>query len=101
MYAGPGDTLIVVASDRISAYDHVLATPIPDKGRVLTALSVWWFERLADLLPHHLLSADDPAIPAGWRGRAMLVRRLAMLPVECVARGYLAGSAVTAYRETG
>jgi phosphoribosylaminoimidazole-succinocarboxamide synthase len=101
MYAGPDGTLIVVASDRISAYDHVLATPIPDKGRVLTALSVWWFERLADLVPHHLLSADDPAIPAEWRGRAMLVRRLEMIPVECVARGYLAGSGVTAYRESG
>ena len=101
LYAGPDGLLLVVASDRISAYDHVLATPIPDKGRVLTALSVWWFERLAGLVPHHLVSADDPAIPARWRGRAMLVRRLEMLPVECVARGYLAGSGVPAYRETG
>ena len=101
MYAGPDGTLLVVASDRVSAYDVVLPTPIPDKGRVLTALSVWWFERLADLVPHHLVSADDPAIPARWRGRAMLVRRLAMLPVECVARGYLAGSGVSSYRATG
>jgi phosphoribosylaminoimidazole-succinocarboxamide synthase len=101
MYAGPDGTLLVVASDRVSAYDVVLPTPIPDKGRVLTALSVWWFERLADLVPHHLVSADDPAIPAEWRGRAMLVRRLEMLPVECVARGYLAGSGVTSYRGTG
>jgi phosphoribosylaminoimidazole-succinocarboxamide synthase len=101
LYAAGDDRLLVVASDRISAYDVVLPTPIPDKGRVLTALSVWWFERLADLVPHHLLSADDPAIPAGWRGRAVLVRRLDMLPVECVARGYLAGSGVTAYRRTG
>ena len=92
MYAAPDGLLLVVASDRISAYDHVLPTPIPDKGRVLTALSVWWFERLADLVPHHLVSVDDPAIPAEWRGRAMLVRRLEMLPVECVARGYLTGS---------
>jgi phosphoribosylaminoimidazole-succinocarboxamide synthase len=101
LYAGPDGLLLVVASDRISAYDHVLPTPIPDKGRVLTALSVWWFERLADLVPHHLVAADDPAIPARWRGRAMLVRRLEMLPVECVARGYLAGSGVLSYRDTG
>jgi phosphoribosylaminoimidazole-succinocarboxamide synthase len=101
LYRGPHGLLLVVASDRVSAYDHVLPTPIPDKGRVLTALSVWWFDRLADLVPHHLVSADDPAIPQRWRGRAMLVRRLEMLPVECVARGYLAGSGVAAYRETG
>jgi phosphoribosylaminoimidazole-succinocarboxamide synthase len=101
LYGGPQGLLLVVASDRVSAYDHVLPTPIPDKGRVLTALSVWWFDRLADLVPHHLVSADDPAIPERWRGRAMLVRRLEMLPVECVARGYLAGSGVAAYRETG
>ena len=82
MYSGPDGLLLVVASDRISAYDQVLPTPIPDKGRVLTALSVWWFERLSDLVPHHLVSVDDPAIPAGWRGRAMLVRRLEMLPIE-------------------
>jgi phosphoribosylaminoimidazole-succinocarboxamide synthase len=101
MYAAPDGLLLVVASDRISAYDHVLPTPIPDKGRVLTALSVWWFERLSDLVPHHLVSVDDPAIPSGWRGRAMLVRRLEMLPVECVARGYLTGSGLASYREGG
>jgi len=101
MYAGPDGLLLVVASDRISAYDYVLPTPIPDKGRVLTALSVWWFERLSDLVPHHLVSVDDPAIPTGWRGRAMLVRRLEMLPVECVARGYLTGSGLGSYRQTG
>ncbi|HEY7101750.1 MAG TPA: phosphoribosylaminoimidazolesuccinocarboxamide synthase [Mycobacteriales bacterium] len=101
MYAAPDGLLLVVASDRISAYDHVLPTPIPDKGRVLTALSVWWFERLSDLVPHHLVAVDDPAIPAEWRGRAMLVRRLEMLPVECVARGYLTGSGLGSYRETG
>jgi len=101
IYSGPDGLLLVVASDRISAYDHVLPTPIPDKGRVLTALSVWWFERLSDLVPHHLVSVDDPAIPAGWRGRAMLVRRLEMLPIECVARGYLAGSGLGSYRQTG
>jgi phosphoribosylaminoimidazole-succinocarboxamide synthase len=101
MYAAPDGLLLVVASDRISAYDHVLPTPIPDKGRVLTALSVWWFERLSDLVPHHLVSVDDPAIPAEWRGRAMLVRRLEMLPVECVARGYLTGSGLASYRDGG
>jgi phosphoribosylaminoimidazole-succinocarboxamide synthase len=100
LYAA-GDDLLVVASDRVSAYDVVLPTPIPDKGRVLTALSAWWFERLADLVPHHLVSADPPGLPAEWRGRAVLVRRLAMLPVECVARGYLAGSGVASYRDTG
>jgi phosphoribosylaminoimidazole-succinocarboxamide synthase len=101
LYAAPDGLLLVVASDRISAYDHVLPTPIPDKGRVLTALSVWWFERLSDLVPHHLVAVDGPAIPAEWRGRAMLVRRLEMLPVECVARGYLTGSGLAAYRDTG
>ena len=101
LYAAPDGLLLVVASDRISAYDHVLPTPIPDKGRVLTALSVWWFERLSDLVPHHLVSVDDPAIPAAWRGRAMLVRRLEMLPVECVARGYLTGSGLASYRADG
>jgi phosphoribosylaminoimidazole-succinocarboxamide synthase len=101
MYAAPDGLLLVVASDRISAYDHVLPTPIPDKGRVLTALSAWWFERLSDLVPHHLVSVDDPAIPAEWRGRAMLVRRLEMLPVECVARGYLTGSGLASYRDGG
>ena len=101
IYSGPDGLLLVVASDRISAYDHVLPTPIPDKGRVLTALSVWWFERLSDLVPHHMVSVDHPAIPAGWRGRAMLVRRLEMLPVECVARGYLTGSGLGSYRQTG
>jgi phosphoribosylaminoimidazole-succinocarboxamide synthase len=101
MYGAADGLLLVVASDRISAYDHVLPTPIPDKGRVLTALSAWWFERLSDLVPHHLVAVDDPAIPAEWRGRAMLVRRLEMLPVECVARGYLTGSGLASYRETG
>jgi phosphoribosylaminoimidazole-succinocarboxamide synthase len=101
VYAAGDHRLLVVASDRMSALDVVLPTPVPDKGRVLTALSVWWFDRIADLVPHHLVSADDPAIPPVWRGRAMLVRRLEMLPVECVARGYLAGSGVADYRATG
>jgi phosphoribosylaminoimidazole-succinocarboxamide synthase len=101
--AAPG-RLLLVASDRISAYDHVLPTPIPDKGRVLTALSVWWFEQLEPVLAsfgatHHLVSASD--VPAEVAGRAMLVRRLSMLPVECVARGYLSGSGTVEYRRTG
>ena len=98
------DRLLLVASDRISAYDHVLPTPIPDKGRVLTALSVWWFEQLAPVLSsfgasHHLISATD--VPSEVAGRAMLVRRLSMLPVECVARGYLSGSGTVEYQRTG
>jgi phosphoribosylaminoimidazole-succinocarboxamide synthase len=101
--AGAG-RLLLVASDRISAYDWVLPTPIPDKGRVLTALSVWWFDQLATVLErfgasHHLLSATD--VPAEVAGRAMLVRRLDMLPVECVARGYLSGSGTVEYQRTG
>jgi phosphoribosylaminoimidazole-succinocarboxamide synthase len=98
------DRLLLVASDRISAYDHVLPTPIPDKGRVLTQLSVWWFEQLVPVLSsfgatHHLISAVD--VPAEVAGRAMLVRRLEMLPVECVARGYLSGSGTVEYSRTG
>ncbi|MGY1811575.1 phosphoribosylaminoimidazolesuccinocarboxamide synthase [Blastococcus sp. SYSU D00820] len=101
--AGDG-RLLLVASDRISAYDHVLPTPIPDKGRVLTQLSVWWFEQLTPVLEsfgatHHLLSADD--VPDAVAGRAMLVRRLDMLPVECVARGYLSGSGTVEYQRSG
>lgn len=101
--AGDGQ-LLLVASDRISAYDAVLPTPIPDKGRVLTALSVWWFEQLTPVLSsfgatHHLVSATD--VPPEVAGRAMLVRRLEMLPVECVARGYLSGSGTKEYERTG
>jgi phosphoribosylaminoimidazole-succinocarboxamide synthase len=98
------DRLLLVASDRISAYDHVLPTPIPDKGRVLTALSVWWFDQLTPVLEafgasHHLIS--DSEVPSSVVGRAMLVRRLSMLPVECVARGYLSGSGTVEYSRTG
>ena len=92
------DVVLVVASDRISAYDRVLQTPIPDKGRILTALSVWWFEQLADLAPHHLVSLD---VPHEVAGRAMVCRRLTMYPVECVARGYLTGSGLAEYRLSG
>ena len=104
IYDAGDDRLLLVASDRISAYDHVLPTPIPDKGRVLTQLSVWWFEQLTPVLSsfgatHHLISATD--VPAETAGRAMLVRRLEMLPVECVARGYLSGSGTVEYSRTG
>jgi phosphoribosylaminoimidazole-succinocarboxamide synthase len=93
--------LVMVATDRISAFDYVLDPPIPDKGRILTAMSVWWFEQLRDLVPNHLISYDDPAIPAQWRGRAIVCRELAMVPVEAVARGYLAGSGLIDYAATG
>jgi phosphoribosylaminoimidazole-succinocarboxamide synthase len=101
LYRTSDGSLLMVASDRISAFDHVLATPIPDKGRILTALSAWWFERLGDLAPNHLRAVDGPAIPAEWRGRAMLCEPLDMVAVECVARGYLTGSGLAQYRESG
>jgi phosphoribosylaminoimidazole-succinocarboxamide synthase len=98
LYDVDDELLLFVASDRISAYDHVLSTEIPDKGRVLTAMSVFWFERLA---PNHLVAYDDPRIPAEVRGRALLVRKLKMVDVECVARGYLTGSGMADYTATG
>jgi phosphoribosylaminoimidazole-succinocarboxamide synthase len=101
LYAVDDDHLLFVASNRISAFDHVLATEIPDKGRVLTAMSVFWFDLLADVVPNHLAAWDDPRIPAEVAGRALLVRRLDMLPVECVARGYLTGSGLLDYQATG
>jgi len=90
--------LLMVASDRISAYDFVLDSTIPDKGAVLTQMSLWWFEQLADLVPHHVLSTD---VPAAVRGRAVVCEELDMFPVECVARGYLTGSGLLDYRATG
>jgi phosphoribosylaminoimidazole-succinocarboxamide synthase len=101
LYVVGDEHLLLVTSDRISAYDFILDTPIPDKGRVLTAMSVFWFELLADVLPNHLVAYDDPRIPADVRGRALLVRRLEMLPVEAVARGYLVGSGFSDYQRTG
>ncbi|WP_026423416.1 phosphoribosylaminoimidazolesuccinocarboxamide synthase [Actinokineospora inagensis] len=101
LHAVDDEHLLLVASDRISAYDFVLDSPIPDKGRVLTAMSVFWFELLADIVPNHLVAWDDPRIPAEVRGRALLVRRLDMLAVEAVARGYLAGSGTRDYERTG
>ena len=102
LYETPEGQMIMVASDRISAYDFVLDTVVPDKGRVLTQMSLWWFERLADLVPHHVLSTDLPeGSPAEWAGRAIVCERLDMLPVECVARGYLTGSVLADYNATG
>lgn len=108
LYAVGDAHVLVVASDRISAYDVVLPTLVPDKGAVLTALSVWWFGRLADLVDHHLVTArvgDYPAELAPYaaelRGRSMLCHRLAMVPVECVARGYLTGSGLADYQAGG
>jgi phosphoribosylaminoimidazole-succinocarboxamide synthase len=102
------DEVLIVATDRISAFDHVLPTEIPDKGAILTAMTLWWFDRLTDLVPHHLITADVERFPAelaaysdALRGRAMLCRRLEMVPVECVARGYLAGSGFADYTRTG
>jgi len=110
VYAVDDDRLLLVASDRISAYDVVLPTPIPDKGAILTALSVWWFGQLAPVLAehgatHHLLTAGPAltgeGVPAELADRSMLVRRLEMLPVECVARGYLSGSGTAEYQRAG
>ena len=94
----PAD-LVLVASDRVSIYDVVLPTPIPDKGAVLTQLSLWWFDRLGDLVPNHVVSATD--VPPEFAGRAMRCRRLEMLPVECVARGHLTGGGLKEYEATG
>src|SRR6476620_2773731 len=103
-----GDTLLLVATDRISAFDYVLGSGIPDKGKVLTQMSAFWFDRMQALVPHHLLSLDPSAFPEAARrdaelraGRSMLVRHAEPLPVECVARGYLAGSGWKDYQATG
>ena len=94
-----GDDVIMVASDRMSVYDVVLPTPVPDKGAILTQLSLWWFERLRDLVPNHVISATR--VPPEWAGRAIRCRRLDMIKVECIARGYLAGLGLQSYRESG
>jgi phosphoribosylaminoimidazole-succinocarboxamide synthase len=93
-----GDVVLVVASDRISAYDHVLPTEIPGKGAILTALSLWWFDQIRDIVPNHTVEAPVPDVVAG---RAMVCQRLDMFPVECVARGYLTGSGLVEYRANG
>ena len=97
---GSEPALLMVASDRISTYDAVHPTPIPDKGRVLTGLSVFWFEKTASIVANHMLSATE-RVPQEARGRALAVRRLAMLPVECVVRGYITGSGWKDYQATG
>jgi phosphoribosylaminoimidazole-succinocarboxamide synthase len=105
-----GDRLLLVASDRLSAFDVVLPTPIPDKGRVLTGLSRFWFDRTADIVPNHLLGTDPAVLPAGYtdaagaaelKGRMMLCRRAKVLPVEIIVRGYVAGSGWKDYKRTG
>src|SRR5829696_4072690 len=98
LYEYPDGRMLFVASDRMSAYDWVLPTAIPDKGRILTAMTVWWFERLADIVPNHLLSLE---VPDAVAGRAMVAQRLRMFSVECVARGYLAGSGLSDYEASG
>jgi phosphoribosylaminoimidazole-succinocarboxamide synthase len=105
--AGDG-LLLMVASDRISAYDYILPSVIPDKGAILTQLSLWWFEQVADVIPNHVVTADVAEFPEPFnrhpeqlRGRSVLCRRLDMVPVECVARGYLAGSGVADYERNG
>jgi phosphoribosylaminoimidazole-succinocarboxamide synthase len=96
LYQDPAGRLLMVASDRISAFDWVLPTVIPDKGKVLTAMSLWWFERIAHIVPNHVLSTD---VPHEVAGRAVICRSLEMFPIECVARGYLTGSGLVEYRQ--
>jgi len=95
-----GDTLLLVASDRISTYDVIHPNPVPDKGAVLTAISSFWFEQTTDIVPNHLISTTH-GVPADARGRGMIVRKLEMLPVECVVRGYITGSGWKDYTQTG
>ncbi|KIF68799.1 phosphoribosylaminoimidazole-succinocarboxamide synthase [Streptomyces sp. AcH 505] len=100
LYRNEAGDLVMVASDRISVYDWVLPTAIPDKGRVLTQLSLWWFDQFADLVPNHVISTDVPeGAPADWAGRTLVCTSLRMVPVECVARGYLTGSGLVEYDE--
>jgi phosphoribosylaminoimidazole-succinocarboxamide synthase len=103
-----GNDLLIIATDRISAFDYVLGSGIPDKGKVLTQLSAFWFERMGDLVPHHVLATEVDQMPAAVQrhasivqGRSMLVRRTEPVPVECVARGYLSGSGWKEYQQTG
>ena len=97
MYALPTGDVLMVATDNISAFDHILPTPIPGTGAVLTQLSLWWFERLRDLVPDHVVSVD---VPDAVKGRAIVVEKLDMVPVECVARGYLTGSGWAEYQRS-
>ncbi|ALV46973.1 phosphoribosylaminoimidazolesuccinocarboxamide synthase [Arthrobacter alpinus] len=98
-FAGRDDVVLVVASDRISAFDHVLASEIPDKGRILTGLSLWWFEQLN--VPNHLVATTvEDGVPAAVAGRAMVCKKLEMFPIECISRGYLTGSGLIEYRSS-
>lgn len=97
VYQDGGD-LVLVASDRVSVYDVILPTPVPDKGAILTQLSLWWFRQLSDLVPNHVISEN---VPAEFAGRAIRCRRLKIIPVECIARGYLAGLGLESYRASG
>ena len=110
LYDAGGERLLMVASDRVSAFDVIMAEPIADKGRVLTAMTVFWYDELADVAPGSLLAADPDelqaalpgqSLPPEWAGRALLVRRAEMLPIECIVRGYLAGSAHGEYERSG
>ena len=107
IYEAGGDRLLFVASDRMSAFDVVMAEPLPDKGRVLTAMTVFWLQQLADVAPNHLISLDPMHFPEGAdgiadaAGRSMLVRKAEMLKIECIVRGYLSGSAWKEYKATG
>jgi phosphoribosylaminoimidazole-succinocarboxamide synthase len=98
LYRAEDGTLLLVATDRISAFDYVLETPIPEKGKILTQLSLWWFSQLSDVIPNHLV---DTPVPPEFAGRAMACRPLTMVPVECVARGYLTGTGLADYRRDG
>jgi phosphoribosylaminoimidazole-succinocarboxamide synthase len=98
LYQSPEGNLLMIASDRISAFDYVLSSKIPDKGKILTALSLWWFEQLAEIVPNHLISTD---VPKSVKDRAVIVEKLEMLPIECVVRGYLVGSGFQDYELTG
>jgi phosphoribosylaminoimidazole-succinocarboxamide synthase len=101
LYATDAGQLMMVTSDRISAFDFILPTEIPDKGRILTAMTVWWFDQLRDIVANHLVAVDDELIPDAWRGRAMLCAKLDMIPVEAVARGFLTGGGLIEYQATG
>jgi phosphoribosylaminoimidazole-succinocarboxamide synthase len=94
-----GDDILLVASDRVSVYDVVLPTPVPGKGKILTQLSLWWFDQLKDIIPNHVISATD--VPEEWAGRAIRCKKLSMVPVECIARGYLAGMGLQSYKDSG
>jgi phosphoribosylaminoimidazole-succinocarboxamide synthase len=101
IYAVDAETLLFVASDRLSVFDVVLDETVPDKGRVLTATSTFWFDELAGVLPNHVVATDVPDIPEEWVGRVTLARKAEMLPIECIVRGYLSGSAWKEYQATG